>query len=199
MKQEQSSKLLQKSTCISMPSANNKKKAIQQQLQRREAEWAVNVDYLEAMIKEKNLENINLSYESLSQQKLELEKLCDELFKYNLTQNELKEIMEKSAERSLVILKWKKYRKDHSREVTTDSDSHLPERQRRTQPQQNKSQNDEPSTTHKPYYNRQQKTYNLRNKSKAESSTDKITTLAASEKQQQSNRNPNMDRKMTMT
>ena len=173
-----------------MPSANNKQKAIQQQLQRREAEWAVNVDYLEAMIQEKNLENINLSYESLSPQKLELDKLSDELFKYNLTQNELKEIMEKSAERSLVILKWKKYRKDHSREATTDSDSHLPERQRSAQPQQNNSQNDEPSTTHKPYYNRQQKTYNLRNKSKAESSTDKITTLAASEKQQQRSRNP---------
>ena len=123
-----------------MPSANNKKKAIKQQLQRREAEWAVNVNYLEAMIQEKNLENINLSYESLSQQKLELDKLCDDLFKYNLTQNELKKIMEKSAERNLVILKWKKYRKDHSREVTTDSDSHLPERQRRapkkTNPQQ---------------------------------------------------------------
>ena len=98
--------------------------------------------------------------------------------------------MEKSAERSLVILKWKKYRKGHSREVTTDSDSHLPERQRRAQPQQNNSQNDEPSTTHKTYYNRQQKTYNLRNKSKAESSTDIITTLAASEKQQQRSRNP---------
>ena len=36
----------------------------------------------------------------------------------------------------------------------------------------------------------QQKTYNLRNKSKAESSTDKVTTLPASEKQQQSSRNP---------
>ena len=131
-----------------------------------------------------------MSYESLSQQKLQLDKLSDDLFKYNLTQNELKEIMEKPAERSLVILKWKKYRKDHSREINTDSDSHLPERQRRAQPQQNNSQNDEPSTTHKPYYNRQQKTYNLRNKSKAESSTDKKTTLAASEKQQQSSRNP---------
>ena len=65
-----------------MPSANNKKKAIQQQLQKREAEWAVNVDYLEAMIQEKNLENINLSYESLYQRKLELDKLCDEVFKY---------------------------------------------------------------------------------------------------------------------
>ena len=94
-----------------------------------------------------------MSYESLSQQKLQLDKLSDDLFKYNLTQNELKEIMEKSAERSLVILKWKKYRKDHSREVTIDSDSHLPERQKRAQPQQNNSQNDEPSTTHKPYYN----------------------------------------------
>ena len=83
-------------------------------------------------------------------------------------------------------MKWKKYRKDHSREVTTDSDSHLPERQRRAQPQQNNSQNDEQSTIHKPYYNRQQKTYNLRNKSKAEFSTDKVTTLPASEKQQQS-------------
>ena len=58
-----------------MPSANNKKKAIQQQLQMREAEWTVNVDYFEAMIKEENLENINLSYESLSQKKLQLDKL----------------------------------------------------------------------------------------------------------------------------
>ena len=163
---------------------------MQQQLQRREAEWTVNVNYLEAMIQEENLEGINFSYESLSQQKQQLNKLSDDLFKYNLTENELKEIMEKSAERSLVILKWKKYRKDHSREVTTDSDSHLPERQRRAQPQQNNGQNDEPSTTHKPYYNRQQKTYNLRNKSKTESSTDKIATPAASEKQQQSSRNP---------
>ena len=136
-----------------MPSANNKKKIIQKQLQRREAEWTVNVNYLEAMIQEESLEGINLSYESLSQQKLQLEKLSDKLFKYNLTQNELKEIMEKSAERSLVILKWKKYRKEHSREVTTDSDSHLPERQRKAQPQQNNSKNGEPSTTHKPYYN----------------------------------------------
>ena len=172
-----------------MPSANNKKKIIQQQLQRREAEWTVNVNYL-AMIQEESLEGINLSYESLSQQKLQLDKLSDDLFKYNLTQTELKEIMKKSAERSLVILKWKKYSKDHSREVTTDSDSHFPERQRRAQPQQNNSQNDEPSTTRKPYYNRQQKTYSLRNKSKAESSTDKAPTLPASEKQQQNSRNP---------
>ena len=57
-----------------MPSANNKKKAIQQQLQRREAEWTVNVNYLEAMIQEENLEGINWSYESLSQQKLQLDK-----------------------------------------------------------------------------------------------------------------------------
>ena len=97
--------------------------------------------------------------------------------------------MEKSADQSLVILKWKKYRKHHSREVTTDSDSHLPERQRRAQTQQSNSQNDEPSTTRKPYYNRRQKTYNLRNKSKAESTTDKVRTLPASEKQQ-SSRNP---------
>ena len=145
-----------------MPSANNKKKAMQQQLQRREAEWTVNVNYLEAMIQEESLEGINLSYESLSKKKLQLDKLSDDLFKYNLTQNEMKEIMEKSAERSLVIFKWKNYRKDHSREVTTDSDSHLPERQRRAQPQQNNSQNDEPSLTHNPYYNRQQRTYNLR-------------------------------------
>ena len=135
-----------------MPSANNKKKGIQQQLQRREAEWTVNVDYLEAMIQEENLENINLSYEFLSQQKLQLNKICDDLFKCNLTQNELKEIMERSAERSLVILKWKKYGKDHSREKATDSDSHLSERQRRAQPQQTSSQNYEPSTTHKPSY-----------------------------------------------
>ena len=64
-----------------MPSANKKKKAIQQQLQRREAEWTVNVDYVEAMIQEENLENINLSYESISQQRLQLDKLCDDLFK----------------------------------------------------------------------------------------------------------------------
>ena len=44
--------------------------------------------------------------------------------------------MEKSAERSLVILKWKKYRKYHSREVATHSDRQLPERQRRAQRQQ---------------------------------------------------------------
>ena len=116
-----------------MPSANTKKKAIKQQLQRREAEGTVNVAYLEAMIQEENLENINLSNESLSQQKLQLDKLCDNLFKYNLTQNELKEIMERSAERSPVILRWKKYGKDHSREVTTESDSHLSGRQRRAQ------------------------------------------------------------------
>ena len=97
--------------------------------------------------------------------------------------------MEKSAERSLVILKWKKYSKDHSREVTTDSDSHFSEHRRRAQPQQNNSQNDEPSTTRKPYYNRQQKAYSLRNKSKAESSTDKAPALPASEKLQQSSRN----------
>ena len=174
-----------------MPGANNKKKAIQQQLQRREAEWAVNVDYLEAMIQEENLEGINLSYESLSQQKLQLDKLCDDLFKFNLTQNELKEIMERSAERSLVILKWKKYGKDHSREITTDSDSHLPEQQRRAQPHQTNTQNDESSTTLKPYYNRQ-KTYNLRGRSKTENRTDKVPTISGSEneKQKQSSRSP---------
>ena len=73
-----------------MSSANSKKKAMQQQLQRREAEWTVNVNYLEAMIQEENLEGINLSHESLSQQKLKLEKLSDDFFKYNLTENELK-------------------------------------------------------------------------------------------------------------
>ena len=73
-----------------MPSANNKKKAIQQQLQRRQAEWTVNVNYLEAMIQEENLEGINFSYESLSQQKLQLDKLSDDLSKYNLTQSEWK-------------------------------------------------------------------------------------------------------------
>ena len=103
------------------------------------------------MIQAENLENINLSNESLSQQKLQLDKLFDDLFEYNLTQNELKEIMERSVERSLVILKWKKYCKEHSGEVATDSDSHFPEHQRRAQPQQNNSQNDEPSTTHKPH------------------------------------------------
>ena len=102
----------------------------------------------------------------------------------------MKEKMEKSAERSLVILKWKKYRKDNSREVTTDSESHLPELQRRAHPQKNNSQNDKPSTTHKPYYHRQQKSYSLRNKSKAESSTDKVPSLPASEKQQPSSRKP---------
>ena len=64
-----------------MPSANNKKKAIQQQLQRREAKWTVNVNYLEAMIQEENLEGINLSYDSLSQQKLQLDELSDDLLK----------------------------------------------------------------------------------------------------------------------
>ena len=49
-----------------MPSANTRKRAIQQQLQRREAEWTVNVNYLEAKIQEENLEGINFSYESLS-------------------------------------------------------------------------------------------------------------------------------------
>ena len=73
-----------------MPSANNKKKAIQQQLQRREAELTVNVNYLEAMNQEENLEGINFSYESLSPQKLQLDKLSDDLYKYNLTKNELK-------------------------------------------------------------------------------------------------------------
>ena len=68
-----------------------------------------------------------MSYESLFQQKLQLGELCDNLSKYNLTQNELKEKMERSAERSLVILKWKKYGKDHSREIATDSDSRLSE------------------------------------------------------------------------
>ena len=95
-----------------MPSANNKKKTIQQQLQRREAEWKFNVDNLEEMIQEEYLENINLSHECLSQQKLQLDHFCDDFYKYNLIQNELKEIMERSAERSLVILKWKKYGKD---------------------------------------------------------------------------------------
>ena len=57
-----------------MPRANNKKKAIQQQMQRREAEWTVKVNYLEAMIQEENLEGNDLSYESLSQQKLQLDK-----------------------------------------------------------------------------------------------------------------------------
>ena len=80
------------------------KKAIEQQLQGTEAEWTVNVDYLEAMIQDENLENINLSYESLSQQQLQLDKLCDDLFKTELTQNELREIMDRSAELSLVIL-----------------------------------------------------------------------------------------------
>ena len=66
-----------------MPSANKKKKAIQQQLQRREAEWTVNVNYLEAMIQEENLEGINLSYESLSQQKLQLDILNTTSHKMN--------------------------------------------------------------------------------------------------------------------
>ena len=110
------------------------------------------------MNQEGNLENINLPYESFSQQKLQLDKLCDDLFKYNLTQNELKKIMQRSAERSLVILNLKKYGKEHSREVTTDSGSHMRERQGRAQPQQNNSQNDELYKTHKPYCNRQQKT-----------------------------------------
>ena len=107
------------------------------------------------MIQKENLENINLSFEPLSQQKLKLDKLCVDLFKYNLTQNEMKEIMERSAERSLVILKWKKYGKDHSREIATDSHSHLSARQRRAQPHQTSSQNCEPSTTHKSSYIRQ--------------------------------------------
>ena len=172
-----------------MPSANNRKKAIQQQLQRKEAEWTVNVDYLEAMNQEGNLENINLPYESFSLQKLQLYKLCDDLYKYNLTQNELKKIMERSAERSLLILKWKKYGKEHSREVTTDSGSHTPERQGRAQPQQNNSQNDELYKTHKLYYNRQQK-HNLRDRSKSESSKDKVPTLSDSEKRKQRSKNP---------
>ena len=88
------------------------------------------------------------------------------------------------------------YSKDHSREVTTDSDSHFPERQKRAQPLQNNSQNDEPSTTHKPYYNGQQKTYSLRIKSKAESSTDKAPTLPVPEKQQKSSRNPQHGQKV---
>ena len=94
-----------------MPSASNKKKAIEQQLQRREAEWTVNVDYLQAMIHVENLENISLSSESLSQQKLQTDKLRDKFLTYKLTQKELNETMERSAESSLVILKWKKYGK----------------------------------------------------------------------------------------
>ena len=43
------------------------------------------------MIQEESLEGINLSYESLSQQNLQLDKLSEDLFKYNLTQNELKQ------------------------------------------------------------------------------------------------------------
>ena len=86
-------------------------------------------------------------------------------------------------------MKWKKYGKEHSREVTKVSDSHLPERQRRAQPQQNNNQKDEPSTIDKSYYNRQQKTNNLRDRSKAESSKDKVPTLTDLEKRQKSSRN----------
>ena len=91
-----------------MPSVKYKKKVIQQQLQRREAEWTVNVDYIEAAIQEENLQNINLSYESHSQRKLQLDKHCDDLFQNNLTQNDMKEIFERSAERSLDISKMEK-------------------------------------------------------------------------------------------
>ena len=63
-----------------MPSANNKKKTVQQQLQRREAEWKFNVDNLEEMIPEEYLENINLSHECLSQQNLQLDQLCDDFY-----------------------------------------------------------------------------------------------------------------------
>ena len=67
-----------------MPSAYNKKKTIEQQLQRRDAEWTVNIDYLQAMIQVENLENINFPYESLFQQKLQKDKLYDDFLTYNL-------------------------------------------------------------------------------------------------------------------
>ena len=53
-----------------MPGTNNKKRALNQQLQRRESEWTVNVGYVEAMIQEEKLENNILSFESFSRQKL---------------------------------------------------------------------------------------------------------------------------------
>ena len=59
--------------------------------------------------------------------------------------------MERSADRSLVILKWKKYGKDHSSEFTTDSDSFLSERQRRAQPQQTSSKIANPQRTIHPF------------------------------------------------
>ena len=55
------------------------------------------------MIQKEKLENLNLSYGSPSQQKLPLDKLCNDLFEYKLTQNEFKEIIERSAERNLEI------------------------------------------------------------------------------------------------
>ena len=151
------------------------------------------------MIQEENLENINLSYESRSQQKLQLDKLCDDFFKYQLTQNELKEIMERPAERSLVILKWKKYGKDHSR-VATDSDGHLSEHQKRAQPQQTSSQNCEPSTAHKLSYplTFDQK-HNLIDRSKAESSKKRYLPFQIQKSNNKAAEIPNMDKKMTMT
>ena len=87
----------------------------------------------------------------------------------------------------------KKYGKDHSRGITTDSDRHLSERQRRAQPQQTSSLNFEPSTTHESYYNRKKK-HNLSDRSKAESCKDKVTTFSDSEKQQ-SSRKPQFGQK----
>ena len=171
-----------------------RKQAIEQHLQRREAEWTVNVNYLEAIIKEENLENIIFSYESLFQQQLQLDKLCDDLSKNNLTQNELKKIMGRSAERSLVVLMWKKYSKDYSREVTTDCDSLLPsaKEERNHSKLTVKIMNpQQPINPHKIG----KKTYNLRDRSKADGSTDKVPTLSDSEKQQQNSRNTQHGRK----
>ena len=96
------------------------------------------------MIPEENLEKINLFY---LVNKNCIEQTLRRLFQIQPpTKNEPNEIMERSAEHSLVILKWKRYGKDHSREVNTDFNSNLPDRQKKAQTQQTNSQNDDHST-----------------------------------------------------
>ena len=134
-----------------------------------------------------------MSYESLSQQKLQLDKLCEDHFKYNFKQNKLKEIMERSAKRSLVILKWKKMANT------------IKEKLLRTQrvicqsakEEQNHSKLQSKLRTLNNLYSllKLTKKYNLRDRSKAESSKDKVPTFLGSEKQKQSSRNPKLGQK----
>ena len=139
-----------------------------------------------------------MSYRSSSQQTLQLDKICDNHYKYHLTQYELREINKRSGERCLFILKWRKYGKENPREVTTDSDSHLPERQRKAQRRQTNSQNDEPSETHKPSYNRQ-KTYNLRDRSNQRAAKIEYQLFQIQKNNNKAAEIPNMDKKVRMT